>query len=107
MKIVFFKRPKPKQFSYKPRYWDPEKEEFERRKRELDGIGKDERNDDEVRHDLRRNMETRWRRRHDPGSAGRSNPWMKLFIYALVIFLAVYFIFFTGIINNLVRFFTE
>ena len=107
MKIVFFKRPKPKQFNYRPRYWDPEQEEFEKRKRERDGIGPDDRTHDEVKDDLKRQMETRWRRRHDPDNVGRANPWMRLFIYALIIFFAIYFIFFTGFINNLVRFFTE
>jgi len=107
MKIVFFKRPKPKRFNYRPRYWDPEQEEFEKRKRELDGVGPDERTDDEVKDDLKRQMETRWRRRHIPDNVGRANPWMRLFIYALIIFFSIYFIFFTGFINNLVRFFTE
>jgi hypothetical protein len=106
VKIVFFKRPKPKQFNYRPRYWDPEQEEFERRKRELDGEP-DNRTSDKVKKDLRMQMESRWRRRHDPDSVGRANPWIRLFIYALIIFFAIYFIFFTGFINNLVRFFTE
>ena len=106
MKIVFFKRPKPKQFSYKPRYWDPEAEEFEKRKRLLDGDGETERTDKQAKEDLRSEIESRWRRRHAPEDVGRSNPWMKLFIYAIVVFFALYFIFFTGFINNLVRFFT-
>jgi hypothetical protein len=106
MKIVFFKRPKPKKFHYKPRYWDPEHEEFEKRKRELDGAGKDERTTEEVKEDLKKQMDTRWRRKHDPEAVGRSNPWMKIFIYVLIIFLGIYFIFFTGFINNFVRFFT-
>jgi hypothetical protein len=106
MKIVFFKRPKPKKFNYRPRYWDPEQEEFEKRKRELDGEP-DERTTEEIKSDLRTQMDSRWRRRHDPDSVGRANPWMRLFIYALIIFFAIYFIFFTGFINNLVRFFTE
>jgi hypothetical protein len=29
--LKFFKTPKHKQFNYQPRYWDPEKEEFEKR----------------------------------------------------------------------------
>ncbi len=34
MRIVFFfKRPKPKRFEYKPRYWDEEKERLEERKK--------------------------------------------------------------------------
>lgn len=107
MKFVFFKRPKPKQFSYKPRYWDPEAEEFEHRKRLLDGEGEIERTDKQAKEDLRTQIESRWRRRHSPEDVGRSNPWMKLFIYAVIIFFAMYFIFFTGFINNLVRFFTQ
>lgn len=107
MKIVFFKRPKPKAFNYQPRYWDPEAEEFEKRKRLLDGKGDEDRTEKQAREDLKSQIETRWRRHHAPDNVGRSNPWMKLFIYALIIFFAVYFIFFTGFINNMVRFFTE
>lgn len=29
--LKFFKTPRHKQFNYQPRYWDPEKEEFEKR----------------------------------------------------------------------------
>jgi len=107
MKIVFFKRPKPKQFNYKPQYWDPEEEEFQKRKRELDGPGDEEVPEKEKREDLRVQIDTQWRRRHGPENTGRSNNWMKLFIYALIIFFGIYFIFFTGFINNMVRFFTE
>lgn len=107
MKIVFFKRPKPKQFDYKPRYWDPEEEEFQRRKRELDGDDNDDKTEGHSREELRSQINTQWRRRHTPEEGGRSNNMMKLFIYALIIFFGIYFIFFTGFINNLVRFFTE
>lgn len=107
MKIVFFRTPKPKKFDYKPRYWDPEAEEFELRKKQLDGDANNEKSSDEIQKDLRSQMESKWRRRHLPDEAGRSNKWMKLFIYALVIFFSLYFIFFTGFINNMVRFFTE
>ncbi len=34
---IFFKRAKPRQFEYKPRYYDPEKEAREQRRRELCG----------------------------------------------------------------------
>lgn len=107
MKVVFFKRPKHKRFVYKPRYWDPEAEEFELRKKQLDGDPDAEKSEEEVKKDLRIQMESRWKRKHLPENIGRSNKWMKLFIYGLVIFFSIYFIFFTGIINNLVRFFTE
>ncbi len=32
LKVKFFHLPKPKQFKYTPRYFDPEKEELEKRK---------------------------------------------------------------------------
>ncbi|MGI6479458.1 MAG: hypothetical protein ACOX0M_08475 [Salinivirgaceae bacterium] len=35
LRIKFVHTPKPKQFKYNPRYYDPEKEEFEKRKAEL------------------------------------------------------------------------
>lgn len=35
MKIVGFRTPKPRGFSYKPRYYDPDKEAREERRREL------------------------------------------------------------------------
>ena len=106
MKLVFFKRPKHKQFSYKPRYWDPEAEELERRKQQLESYSGDSRTNEEIKQDLKRDMDTRWRRKHSSTEAGKSNPWMKIFIYALIIFLGIYFIFFTGFINNMVRIFT-
>lgn len=34
-KIVFFKRPKVRVFSYTPRHWDPERERLEERKRAI------------------------------------------------------------------------
>lgn len=34
-KIVFFKRPKIRVFDYTPRYWDPEKEKLDERKRAI------------------------------------------------------------------------
>ena len=107
MKFVFFSRPKPRQFTYRPRYWDPEKEEFERRKRQLDGYGDGERSNEEIRHDLRRQMETRWRRDRNTGPTDASGRWIRIFIYALIIFLGLYFIFFTSFIDNLVRLFTS
>lgn len=39
--ISFFKVPKNRQFDYKPRFYDPEKERREQRRKEL-GLGQDE-----------------------------------------------------------------
>ncbi len=40
-KFVIFKTPKHSQFDYKPRFWDPEKEEREERLRKLNQLRKD------------------------------------------------------------------
>lgn len=37
MKLTFFKTPKPRQFDYRPRYYDPEKEAREQRRKQLLG----------------------------------------------------------------------
>lgn len=37
-KFTMFKTPKHSQFDYRPRYWDPEKEEREERRRQLEMI---------------------------------------------------------------------
>lgn len=107
MKFVFFKTVKPKGFNYKPRYWDPEAEELELRKKQLDGKADNDKTAEEIKEDMKMQMESRWRRKHMPENTGKSNKWMKLFIYAIVIFFSIYFIFFTGFINNMVKFFTE
>jgi len=107
MKVTFFKRPKHKKFTYRPRYWDPETEAFEKRKRQLDGDAEGDRTSKEMQEDMREQMNQRWRRSHAPENVGRSNNMMKVFIYALIIFFGIYLFFFTSFINNLVRLFTE
>jgi hypothetical protein len=107
MKIVFFKRPKPKQFNYRPRYWDSEAEAMEKRKRQLERYSNNDRTDEELKEDLKSRIDMQWRRRHAGSNTGRTNPWLRIFVYALIIFFGIYVIFFTGLINNLVSFFTR
>lgn len=98
MKIVFFKRPKPKQFNYKPMYYDPVKEEMEERRKELEGIS-----EGDPRARLKAEMRRKWRNRDD--STPSTYKGISIIIYLLVVILSVYFIFFTDFIQNLISIF--
>jgi len=99
MKIVFFKTPKPKQFNYIPRYYDPEKEELEKRKKELGLLG-----EGDAHQYLKAQMRRRWRadahQRADRSSA------VRVFIYLMILFLTVYLFFFTDVITNVLSIFS-
>ncbi|MCF8365363.1 MAG: hypothetical protein K9H16_06255 [Bacteroidales bacterium] len=86
MQIVFFKRPQPRQFDFKPRYYDEEKERKEERRKAIeDGsvVGSKT---------LKRDIDRRWRRidRQNRNKAKSIN----LLIYLIVVALLVYFVFF-------------
>lgn len=99
MKITTFKTPKPKSFSYKPRYYDKAKEEREIRKTELEYESEQGRNDS-----LRMRMQSRWQK----GEEAKARPITKMLsylVYATVIFGSIYFIFFTDVVDKLVALF--
>lgn len=98
MKIVFFRRPKPKQFSYRPLYYDPEKEAREKRKKELGLI---EEGDPRAR--LKSEIRRKWRRNDDTRPSTYNG--VRIIFYLLIIVLSVYFIFFTDFIQNLFKIF--
>jgi hypothetical protein len=88
MKIVFFKTPKPKQFNYKPIYYDAKKEALEERRRQL-GIGTGDGKNPDLKSMLARN----WRRRdRDPERKKSSR--MSLFIFLIIILFLIYVFFF-------------
>lgn len=99
MNIVFFKRAKPRQFDYKPRYYDPEKEELEQRRREL-GLSKDMSHEERLRSEMRRKW-GRPERKEDT-----YNKYIRTIIYLFVLSLLVYFIFFTDLVKNLLSIFS-
>ncbi|OYT12815.1 MAG: hypothetical protein B6I19_08280 [Bacteroidetes bacterium 4572_114] len=85
MKIVFFKTPKPKQFDYKPRYYDEEKERKEKRRKEMEQSGQGDTSF------MRSEIDRRWRtidRKNRNKARG-----INLLIYLAIIALLVYFIF--------------
>jgi hypothetical protein len=53
MAIVFFKREKPRQFEFKNRYFDPDQEARDRRKRKMEERDKNDFNENDFRDELR------------------------------------------------------
>ncbi|HNS17420.1 MAG TPA: hypothetical protein PKH94_09290 [Bacteroidales bacterium] len=86
MAFTFFHTPKPKQFEFKPRYYDPKKEELEQRKRALglSGTG-----DAESR--LRSQMQQKWR--NDRRETKRKASSQRLIFFILLAFLLIYLLF--------------
>lgn len=97
MRFTMFKTVKPKSFNYTPRFYDPDKEERERRKAAL---GLDNTLSDSEK--LRARMDARWRRNKKEAV---ENPYrnLSLIIYVLVIGFGVYYIFFTDLIYTFLR----
>jgi hypothetical protein len=99
MKFTTFKTPKPKQFSYKPRYYDKAKEEREKRKAEMGYESSLDHIDS-----LRSRISVRWRKDDEKKTKSKSAIIYYL-IYATLIIGSVYFIFFTDFVDNLVALF--
>ncbi|HDO27195.1 MAG TPA: hypothetical protein ENH02_03675 [Bacteroidetes bacterium] len=100
MRFYLFRTPKPKRFSYKPRYYDPEKERRERRKAEL-GL----RSELSHKENLRLRMDKTWKK-HDMDS--KRNLVAKVIyysFYAFLIFGSIYVIFFTNFVDKLLLLF--
>jgi hypothetical protein len=88
MKIVFFRTPKPRQFSYPPRYYDEEKERWEMRKKEL-GLG------GEGNTDFRSMISNNWRRVRKSDRSRKKKAEMSVLVYLFIVAILIYFIFFT------------
>jgi len=86
MKIVFFRTPKPRQFEYKPRYYDEEEERLQKRRQEMEKSGHGDTSF------IKSEIDRRWRRidRKNRNKARGIN----LLIYLIIIALLVYFLFF-------------
>lgn len=101
MRFVLFRTPKPRQFSYKPRYYDEEKERLEKRKAEL-GLSSELSH----RESLRVQMRSKWRK--GSGSRGGASNLSRLIyfaFYAFVIIGGIYLIFFTDFVERLIALF--
>lgn len=101
MRFTLFQTPKPKRFTYKPRYYDEEKDRLERKKAEM-GL------DSNISHheSLRLQMSKKWRRGSSSNSStSRLSKLVYYSFYAFVTIGAVYVIFFTEFVDKLVALF--
>jgi len=87
MKIVFFRTPKPKRFSYPPRYYDEEKERWEQRKKELGlaGAGKA---------DFSSRISSNWKRFRKSDHTRKKKAEMTVIIYLFIVAALIYLVFF-------------
>lgn len=85
MKIVAFKTRKPKQFNYKPLYYDKKKEEMEERLKKYSNP------EQQITERMRARIKETWRVKE-----GRNNLTSKrtLYIYVIASLIIIYFIFF-------------
>lgn len=99
MKIVFFNRPKARQFDYKPRYYDVEKDKREQRKKEL-GLGEDETTKRAL---FKGELKSRWR---SDNKVEKERTRRRTIIYVVFIAIVIYYLFFTDFIQKFVSLIT-
>jgi hypothetical protein len=97
MKFILFRTNAPKKFSYRPRYYNPEKDAMKRRKAEK-GL-ESELNENET---LRARMSARWRHKNPEQFGNKYRP-ISMIVYATVILGGIYLLFFTDMIYNIIR----
>ena len=103
MGIFMFHRPEMPKFNYIPRYYNPEKEELEKRKAAL---GLDSNLSDSEK--LRVQMRQRWGRINEDGREKKSRSAAGTLRYAVIFGIAavlIYFIFFTPLVENFITMF--
>ena len=102
MRFTLFHTPKPKKFTYKPRYYDEEKDRLEQKKAEM---GYDSKLSH--RESLRLQMSNKWRRGSASGASNTSQltKFVYYTFYGFVIIGSVYVIFFTEFVEKLVALF--
>ncbi len=100
--ISMFHRPEPKKFEYKPRYYDPVKEEWEKRKASL---GADAELSDRER--LRAKMRSAWGTDEKDDEKKPSAMYKRLrpLIYCAIVFAIAYLILATPLVENFVNMF--
>ncbi len=101
MRFVTFRTPKPKRFSYKPRYYDEDIEALEQRKAALGYNSKVSH-----REGLRLQIARRWHRGgHDKEEKSTLSKLIYFFFYATIIVGGVYLIFFTDFVYKIIALF--
>ncbi len=96
MRFVIFRTPKPKSFSYKPRYYDPKREEWERKKAEKGLQSKLSHHEE-----LRLQMSKRWRKDELTPDNRLVSKILLYAFYTIFIGGSIYLILFTDFIEKL------
>jgi hypothetical protein len=86
MKFSILQTRKPKQFEYSPRYFDPQKEAIEQRRKEM-GLSDKQTHEEQ----LRARMQYTWNRRRERQKRQRNNT-IKLLIFIALAVLLIAFI---------------
>jgi hypothetical protein len=85
LKFSFLQTRKPKQFEYKPRYYDPKKEAFEQRRKEM-GLS-----DQQTRSEqLRARLQYEWGNKRNRQKHQRNNLVKLLFFIVLVVLMLMW-----------------
>jgi len=100
MKIVSFRTPKPKEFNYKPRYYDEDKEALEQKKAAMGLEAKVSH-----REGLRMQMSRRWHKGEDVEEKSILTKIIYYAFYGTVTIGGVYLIFFTDFVYKLIALF--
>ena len=99
--FYFFQRPEKRQFNYKPRYYDPEKEAWERKKA---AMGLDSQLTDEEK--LRIRMRSKWGYSQESRSKTENKTkTLRIVVFFAILFFAIYVIFCTPVVEDFVTMF--
>lgn len=103
MGFYIFRTPKPRQFSYTPRYYDPNKDALEKKKA---AMGLDSNLTEQEK--LRMKMRTKWGMDPETGKVERKKigfKGMRFVIFFGILALFIYIIFFTPLVDNFIAMF--
>ena len=94
----FFYKHKPKGFNYIPRYYDPQKEEWERKKAEK-GYDSNLSHEEQLRLEMRKKLHNE---KNQDDSSDRRYKTIRAVVIGAVVLLAFYYIFCTPMFTNIV-----
>lgn len=94
----FFYKHKPRGFNYIPRYYDPQKEEWDRKKAEA-GYNTNLSHEEQLRLEMRKKWGTE-KDKEDPSE--RRSKMVRTFIIVAVVCFAFYYLFCTPVLTNII-----
>lgn len=97
--MAFFYRHNPKKFNYIPRYFDPDKDAWEKKKAEL-GYDAKLSHEDQLRMKMRRSWGTA---KEEPSKEEQRTKLIRRIVLGVFVLFVFYFVFCTPLMNNVVR----